>query len=43
MKWYVDISSIRGALLEQAKVEAMRRIAEELEKLNEQLKHLQRE
>ena len=32
MKWYVNISGIRGALIEQAKVEALRRIAEELEK-----------
>ena len=33
MEWNVDISDIRGAKIEQAKVEAMRKIAEQLEKL----------
>ena len=33
MEWNIDISDIRGAKIEQAKVEAMRKIAEQLEKL----------
>lgn len=33
MKWNVDISTIHGAFLEQAKVEALRRIAEQLESI----------
>lgn len=34
MKWNIDISRIQGAYLEQAKVEALRAIAEQLEKMN---------
>lgn len=34
MKW-MDISTIHGALLEQAKVEALRKIAEELEQIRQ--------
>lgn len=36
MDW-TDISDIKGGRIEQAKVEAQRRIAEELEKLNKTL------
>ena len=36
MDW-TDISDIKGGRIEQAKVEAQRKIAEQLEKLNETL------
>lgn len=43
MKWYVDISRIQGALLEQAKVEALRKIAELIEEQNTILTGMRRD
>lgn len=37
MEW-IDISDIKGAKIERAKVEAQRRIAEQLEVLNKNLR-----
>lgn len=37
MDWKIDISHITGGYIEQAKVEAQRQIAEQLEQLNKTL------
>lgn len=37
MIWKIDISHIQGGYIEQAKVEAERQIAEQLEQLNKTL------
>jgi len=37
IEWKIDISDISGAKIEQAKVEAQRHIAEQLEQLNKTL------
>lgn len=40
MEWKKDMSNVKGAIIEQAKVEASRRIAEQLEEMNSYLKRL---